>query len=249
MLITLGGKAGSGKGTIAKLLAEKIKYKTISIGDMKRELADTMGINIYDFNILGDKQENAKEFDLKYEEYQKSLQFNDKIILDSRLGFFAQPKAFKVLLDVEEEIWSKRILNAKRDTDKFSSPEEALEEVQKRNLNDQKRYQKLYDINLRDHNNYNLVIDTSERRPDEVVDIILWEFKQRKLKKGIADTPEEEKAIYKAKNKKSLLKNIVLLLALLLIAGFWIITTISANKQGNTEQENITNLPQETVAE
>jgi cytidylate kinase len=52
MLITIGGKAGSGKGTIAKLLAEHLHYTIISIGDMKRKLAEEMGINIYDFNIL-----------------------------------------------------------------------------------------------------------------------------------------------------------------------------------------------------
>jgi hypothetical protein len=41
---------------------------------------------------------------LKYEEYQKSLKLTDNIILDSRLGFYAQPKAFKILLDVDEEV-------------------------------------------------------------------------------------------------------------------------------------------------
>jgi cytidylate kinase len=42
MLITIGGKNGSGKGTIGKLFAEKLGYKIISIGDMKRELAAQM---------------------------------------------------------------------------------------------------------------------------------------------------------------------------------------------------------------
>jgi cytidylate kinase len=110
MLITLGGKAGSGKGTIAKLLTEKLDYEIVSIGDMKRKLAEEMGLNIQDFNLLGDKPENQQEFDLKYEEYQKNLHLDDNIILDSRLGFYAQPKAFKVLLDVDEEVASKRIL-------------------------------------------------------------------------------------------------------------------------------------------
>lgn len=230
MLITIGGKAGSGKGTISKLLAEKLHYKIISIGDMRRKLAEEMGLNIYEFNILWDKPENAREFDLKYEEYQKNLQLQNNIILDSRLGFYAQPKAFKILLDVDEEIASKRILWAERETDQFSSPEAALEEVKNRNNNDQERYKKLYNIDVWNYKNYSLVVDTSERTPEEILEIILEEFKLRKIKKGIGETDEEKKLISKAKNKKSLLKNILLLLALLVMAGLRIGTVINQNK-------------------
>jgi cytidylate kinase len=91
-------------------LTQKLGYETISIGDMRRKLAEEMGLNIQDFNLLGDKPGNQEEFDLKYEEYQKNLHLEDSIILDSRLGFYTQPKAFKVLLDVDEEVASKRIL-------------------------------------------------------------------------------------------------------------------------------------------
>jgi len=48
----MSGKAGSGKGTVSKLLAEKLDYKYISIGNMKRELATTMGLTISEFNAL-----------------------------------------------------------------------------------------------------------------------------------------------------------------------------------------------------
>jgi cytidylate kinase len=76
---------------------------------MKRTLAKEMGLNIQDFNLLGDKPENQQEFDLKYEEYQKNLKLTDKVILDSRLGFYAQPHAFKILLDVDETVAGQRI--------------------------------------------------------------------------------------------------------------------------------------------
>ncbi len=226
MLITIGGKAWSGKGTISKLLAEQLNYNIISVGDMKRKLADDMGINIQEFNMLWGKPENAKEFDLKYEEYQKNLNLHDKIILDSRLGFFCQPEAFKILLDVDEEVAGQRIFHHERTTDSFASVTEAIQNVKERNLNDQKRYKKLYDIDIRNYKNYNLVVDTSERTPPEILDIILTEFKNRKLKKGIGETEQEKKAISKANHKKSLLKNILLLLALLVIAGIRIGTVL-----------------------
>jgi cytidylate kinase len=207
-------------------LADKLGYTIVSIGDMKRKLAAEMGLNIYEFNKLGDAPEKAQEFDLKYEEYQKGFQLTDNSILDSRLGFYAQPEAFKILLDVDEAVASQRIFDARRETDKFSSISEALQEVKQRNLNDQQRYKKLYNVDVRDYKHYTLVIDTSKRTPAEILEIVLQEFAARKIKKGIAETPEEAKTLSKAKHKKSLLKNTLLLGALLVIAGFWIITTL-----------------------
>lgn len=103
MIITLGGKAWSGKGTVSKILAQQLHYEIISIGSLKRKLAEEMGLSISEFNLLGEKPENQKEFDLKYEEYQKNLPLESSIILESRLGFLCQPKAFKVFLDIRDE--------------------------------------------------------------------------------------------------------------------------------------------------
>jgi cytidylate kinase len=47
---------------------------------------------------------------LKFEEYQKSLALDSKVLLESRLGFLCQPHAFKVFLDVSDEVAAQRIL-------------------------------------------------------------------------------------------------------------------------------------------
>jgi hypothetical protein len=100
--------------------------------------------------------------------------------------------------------------------------------VKQRNLNDQQRYKKLYAIDIWDYKNYNLIVDTSERTPEEILAIILTEFKARKMKKGIGETVIEQTAISKTKHKKSLLKNLVLLLALVVIIGIWMMTVMLA---------------------
>lgn len=87
MLITITGKAGSGKSTAAKALAQKLWYEYISIGDMKRKIAAEMWLNIIEFNKLWELRKNQHEFDLKYEDYQRSLDPKSTIILESRLGF------------------------------------------------------------------------------------------------------------------------------------------------------------------
>lgn len=231
-------KAWSGKWTVSKLLAKELWYEIVSIWDMKRKLAADMWINIIEFNKMWDDPEKSAEFDLKYEEYQKNLKLTDDIILDSRLGFYAQPKAFKILLDVDEEVSWERIFKAERDTDKHTTKKHAIDEVKERNSSDEKRYQKLYNVDLWNPNNYNLVIDTSERTPEEVLQIILDEFKAYKRKKWIAETPEEKKALRKSKAKTKLLKDIALLLALILMICRWLFTIMNEKKKAELRENN-----------
>ena len=240
MLITMWWKAWSGKWTVSKLLAKELGYQIVSIGDMKRKLAAEMWINIIEFNKMWDDPEKSAEFDLKYEEYQKSLKLSDDIILDSRLGFYAQPHAFKILLDVDEEVAWERIFKAERDTDKHATKKHAINEVKERNSSDEARYMKLYNVDLWNHNNYNLVIDTSERTPEEVLQIILDEFKAYKWKKWIAETDEEKKELRKAKRKTKLIKDITLLLALILITFRWLFTIMNERKKAEIRENNET---------
>ncbi|MBO7095156.1 cytidylate kinase family protein [bacterium] len=75
------------------------------------------------------------------------------------------------------------MFKAERDTDKHASKKHAVAQVKERNSSDEERYKKLYDVDLWNPNNYNLVIDTSERTPEEVLQIILDEFKAFKWRK------------------------------------------------------------------
>ena len=244
-------KAWSGKGTVSKLLAKELWYEIVSIWDMKRKLAAEMWINIIEFNKMWDDPEKSAEFDLKYEEYQQNLKLTDNIILDSRLGFYAQPKAFKILLDVDEEVAGERIFKAERDTDKHATKKHAIDEVKERNSSDEASYMKLYNVDLLNPNNYNLVIDTSERTPEEVLQIILYEFKAYKWKKWIAETDEEKRALRKSKTKTKLLKDIALLLALILITFWWLFTIMNEKKKAELREfsETIENNDIEEVIE
>ena len=139
-----------------------------------------MGLSISEFNALGEKPENQHEFDLKYEEYQKNLPLESKVILESRLGFICQPHAFKVFLDIKDEVAAQRILGDNRTTDTFQSSQHALEITRTRNLNDQARYLRLYNIDLRDTSHYDCIINTSHLTPDQVVTEILKQFEKAK---------------------------------------------------------------------
>lgn len=177
MIITISGKAGSGKGTISKLLAEKLWYEHISIGEIKRKLAHEMGITIFQFDVLSEKPENREKFDLQYEEYQKNLPLDSKIILDGRMAFYCQPDSFKVFLDIDDDEAARRIFNDKeRIGDEYSSLEAVKEATIKRNEENIKRFKDLYHIDISDPAHYNLVVNTTDNHPERVADEIIKKF-------------------------------------------------------------------------
>lgn len=179
MIITISWKAGSGKGTISKILTEKLGYDYISIGNMKRDLATTMGLTISEFNALWELPENKEMFDIKYEEYQKKLDVNANVILDSRLGFYCQPEAFKVFLDVSDEEAARRIYGDKQRTgDAYASIQAVQEATEKRNIDDTNRYKELYGIDITDKNNFDFVVDTTGKIPQQVADEIIEVFNE-----------------------------------------------------------------------
>lgn len=179
MIITISGKAGSGKGTIARGLVEKLWYRHISIWDMKRELATQMGMNIIEFNKLGELPENVERFDKQYEEFQKGLDVHDNIILDSRLSFSCQPKAFKVFLTISDEEAARRIFNDKeRIWDSYPDLEAVLDDMKKRNEQDVERYKALYGIDIMDMSQFDLVVDTTVSRPEYYIDFIAEKFQE-----------------------------------------------------------------------
>ena len=144
---------------------------------MKRALATTMGLTISEFNTLGELPENREKFDLKYEEYQKNLDVNDDIILDSRLSFYCQPKAFKVYLDVSDEEAARRIFADKeRSWDSYESLKAVQEATAKRNIDDARRYKELYGVDITDKNNFDLVVHTDGKIPQQVADEIIEGF-------------------------------------------------------------------------
>lgn len=176
MILTIWGKSWAWKWTICSILAEKLWYEVICVWDIKRKLAEKMWLSIFEFGALGDLPWNEKEFDLKYEQFQQDLDVNDNIILDGRMAFYNQPKWFNVFVDVDpRESW-RRIFAANRSTDKYESEEATIEATIARDAVQQKRYMKLYNVDLYDMSNYDLVIDTSELTPEQASKIILDTF-------------------------------------------------------------------------
>lgn len=178
MIITITGKPCSGKSTIAKLLAEQYDFKRIGVGEMFKEEAKRLGVSSEEFNkmCLSDPS-----FDYKLD--QQSAILGEKLegqkyIFDSRLAWHFVPKSFKVFVDIDEEEMVKRLVNSDRQgKEKYSTITEAKITLKNRQNLEIERYKKIYNIDLSDLNNFDFVIDSTNKTPQQLTDEI-WEAYQ-----------------------------------------------------------------------
>lgn len=180
-IITIAGKPGSGKSTTAKLLAEKLQFTHYSTGDFFRQIGQEMGLDALATNKAA---ESAAEIDHKVDERQKALgETEDNFVIDARLGWFFIPHSFKVYLDLDLEIAAKRILD-NMDPERLASeqlPESPVAYaglLKERLGSETKRYMNLYGVDPSNLENYDQVIDTGTRPPEEIVAAILTAFDQ-----------------------------------------------------------------------
>ncbi|MCX6707441.1 MAG: nucleoside monophosphate kinase [Candidatus Woesearchaeota archaeon] len=187
MIITISGKPGSGKSTVAKLVARKLGLKHHSIGDLWRGMAAERNMTILDFNKLVEKD---KDIDIETDRKQEELgRKEDNFVIDGRMSFHFIPKSTKVFLDVNEEEGAKRIFQQNRGgVEQFSEFDDALESIQRREMSETKRYKKLYKVNYTDHSNFDIVIDTTRMPPEKVAEKIVKTismFKEAKRKQNL----------------------------------------------------------------
>lgn len=172
--ISLTGDIGSGKSTVGELLSKKYGLEKVSIGFILRDIAKDYGMNVKEFNTY---METHPEIDalldnkLKEHETKKG-----NYLFDSRMAWHFVPSSFSVFIKVSVETAAKRIMNAGRSEETYKTLEEAIASIKARHDSETLRYKTLYGVDLDDYNNYDLVVDTDGKTPEEIVKIICDAF-------------------------------------------------------------------------
>lgn len=163
--ITLSGKVASGKTTIGKLLAKKLNYKFVSIGNKTREFAEKQGLDIVSFqNHCLQNPEIDKQID---KTFSKECNEEKNLIIDYRLGFLFIRNAFHIFIKISDEAAIQRLKNANRQ-------KETHHTVKLRNYKFSQQFFEVYGIDYTAEKNYDLIIDADNfSSPDEIADFIL----------------------------------------------------------------------------
>jgi len=181
-IITIAGKLGSGKSSTAKKVAEILGYKHFSTGDFMRDMANKRNVSLGDLSLIA---ETDLSIDKDIDNYCLEIGEKERVVLDSRLGFYFIPKSFKVFLELNPQIASQRILEDKKNnpnrktetSGSFDTEEAIIEKNQNRLSSEKKRYKELY--NIKDHishKNFDLVINTEKIPLEEVVKKVIEEY-------------------------------------------------------------------------
>jgi len=167
--ITISGTPGSGKSTVAKILEKKLDIKYIYSGLIFRELADEYNMTLEEF---GKYCEQNSEIDKKLDARQLEILKKGDVILEGRLaGWLAYKNnipAFKISIDTDLETRARRIVNREKGIIEYRK-----KEIIKREKSEALRYKNYYNIDIKDKSIYDIVIDSKDKTPEEIAEIII----------------------------------------------------------------------------
>ena len=207
-IITISGEPVSGKGTAVKGLRKYFEdqgynvvvvsvghiFRKVAIEKYKDEHPEIAAPTIEQVSNDPAFADRIKEIDLNLDSYiaQKGKEINsesrpnDIYIIDSRLAFRNIPDSFSIRLTVDEKVAGQRVFNdeTRGEEDKYDTLEQATEETIKRKKGEIDRYKGIYDVDLTDESNYNLLIDTSYAKPEDIIEVITNSLALAKIGEG-----------------------------------------------------------------
>ena len=178
MHISITGRLGSGKSTVAKIIAEKYGYEIVSTGTALRNIAASLGMTALEFNRL---MTSDPKYDFMIDRETRRISVEragEKIIYDSRMAWNFAVNSYKVYLYVNTEVSAKRILGdgTRGSVESYKDIGDAIAQINERMNEENRRYSMIYSVDNLDLRNYDCVIDTEFRSCEEVAELIMSEF-------------------------------------------------------------------------
>ncbi|MBO5101834.1 MAG: cytidylate kinase family protein, partial [Clostridia bacterium] len=189
--ISLAGDLGSGKSTVSDILIERLGAKYYSTGRIVRDIAEKRNMTVTELNVY---METHPEIDREIDDGLRALSALDEfLIIDSRMAWHFTEGTFSVYLSTDIETSALRIMNANRVGEHAATLEETVRQTRARRESEKKRYMTQYGVDIKNLENYALVVDTTAATPTEVADRIISSFEEWKNKREIKSayiTPE-----------------------------------------------------------
>ncbi|MFH1784808.1 MAG: (d)CMP kinase [Candidatus Micrarchaeota archaeon] len=172
MIIAVSGLTGSGKNTIGELLAKKLECPVIC--PTFKDLAAKQGISLMEFQKKAEQDHNIdKKFDdVLREQVTKT---NRNCVVTTWLGPWILDADIRIKITASLEIRAERV--AKRDG---MSLVDARKHVEERDEENHKRYMQVYGINIYDESKFDLVLDNSDKKPEQTVEKALATIKAKR---------------------------------------------------------------------
>jgi cytidylate kinase len=170
--IVINGDLGSGKTTIARLIAERTGLRSISIGDLYREIAQRRGMSALELNLHAERDE---EIDRYVDDLQRQMaESSEQLVVDSRLAWLFFRAALKVHLVTDPVVAAGRVFARPADqVESYSSIDEAADSLKSRSESERQRFITKYGVDKERLRNYDLICDTTRADPAGIADWVL----------------------------------------------------------------------------
>lgn len=174
--VSISGDLGSGKSTVARLVAERLGATVVSTGSLHRDIASSLNLSAVDANLLAEVDGGIdSRIDGVTAELSESAV--EPIVFDSRMAWYILRSSLKVRLLVDPEIAIGRILERPpNDVEGYSSASDARRRVRQRYNSEVRRFLARYDVDITALKQFDLVVDTSDAPAVLVADEIVRRY-------------------------------------------------------------------------
>ncbi len=171
VVIAVSGPPGAGTSTVAKMLAEKLGVKYFSPGQYMKNQTEGNETEAA-FKGWEDEELSSESFHNDIDEMQREIAEKGDVVIDGKLSvhMLEEQADIKVFLDAPLKVRARR--SAGRDKMDFK---EALETLEKRQEEEVKNWRDMYGFHYieKQKDSADIVVDTSENLPDEIVEKVL----------------------------------------------------------------------------
>lgn len=162
-IICISGLTGSGKNAAGGALAKRLKLRLVS--PTFKNYAKEEGVSLMDVQRKAGKD---KKIDLEFDRRVAEDAAKGNCIVTTWLGPWMVKNAdLRVWLGADDKVRAGRIV--KRDNMDMKS---ALQHLHARDSDNKVRYKKYYGIDLDDHSDFDLEIDSGRHLPAEIAELI-----------------------------------------------------------------------------
>lgn len=170
--ITITGDLGSGKSAVSRILCENTGFDYVSTGRIQRQLAEELGLDTLEMNRRADTDPSIDQrIDGIFVDLGKDPH---GYVVDSRMAWFFLPGSFKVYLQADVAVAAERILrDPHRKSEEYTSKEEAIRKILARKQSENDRFLLKYGADSTNLHNFDLVLNTTRRSPEQVAALIL----------------------------------------------------------------------------
>jgi CMP/dCMP kinase len=175
--ICISGDLGSGKSSVARLVARDLGLDLVSTGDLQRSIAQQLDVSTLGANLIAE-QDRSIDDQVDGATKRIDLESTSPRIFDSRMAWWFVRRALKVRLIVDPEVSVRRILEREPNAvESYASLEDARSQVAARFTSESRRFLTRYGANVAWLANFDLVLDSSDTSAERIAAEIATQYR------------------------------------------------------------------------